>query len=667
MKINDILRDILVTRHFLVEGAAPTDMSRNAYYNAYLLTNFGIAVDEPKKLRKEHLAAIANIFKLTVPSSFYSNPQDLRYFTKEELLIEQVVSYFVGYGTGVGRIEMFKKDLPEYTVGDELKLRIFNILSEEEAVNKLVEIYKAYCAYTRPFSNQELEEFSAIYNAFAEDAFLSDFCAEVLASSELKCKENIISMLPKNRDYFARFLDRKDLVKMSVQAIGEVKDITPAMRKQLAEIAELTPLVKPCPMSKKQAKFYNKLCSMGKKPYKKQSNRNSPDRLANILMQKGDVVGAARVYAENGSMLQRRLRYVLSRANLEEAIEILEMLPTNNPIAMYQFLTTMSRPDTDVRTFTFFKNNLVRRHKETDYEYTYRKSRLNATYNKLVETALTAKIFAYYAQRPICEKVYVAPNFYKLGLPTNTSAGGRGIDVLPTGSRLAINTDYVRTFVHWTDAFDIDSSLMIVDNDDKVRTYGWFNYGSHRGKSTEVMFSGDITGRNGAEYFDIDLAQMRREGVKYVVQTFHGYCSKLNDGEIYAGYQVKDNFNSAVWDPKNIETKFKVFGDTRACAAFAIDVQANEVVILNLMIDDDSRVVSANGFDTIKKYLVPEYLKVNIGEIAELAGTSVATPDEADLVFDDEYEVTVADGEEPRECKIIRSWELEKLVQHINR
>ena len=53
MRINDILRDILVTRHFLVEGAAPTDMSRNAYYNAYLLTNFGIAVDEPKKLRKE--------------------------------------------------------------------------------------------------------------------------------------------------------------------------------------------------------------------------------------------------------------------------------------------------------------------------------------------------------------------------------------------------------------------------------------------------------------------------------------------------------------------------------------------------------------------------------------------------------------------------------------
>ena len=33
----------------------------------------------------------------------------------------------------------------------------------------------------------------------------------------------------------------------------------------------------------------------------------------------------------------------------------------------------------------------------------------------------------------------------------------------------------------------------------------------------------------------------------------------------------------------------------------------------------------------------------------------------------DEYEVIVADGEEPRECKIIRSWELEKLVQHINR
>jgi hypothetical protein len=265
--------------------------------------------------------------------------------------------------------------------------------------------------------------------------------------------------------------------------------------------------------------------------------------------------------------------------------------------------------------------------------------------------------------------VYVADNFYKLGMPTNTSASGKGIDVLPIGSRITCTGNAIRTFVHWKDAFDIDSSLIVIDAEDNISTEGWFSYGIRKFGS-DILFSGDITGQNGAEYFDINLDALAKKGYKYVVQTFHGYCSKLNCGEIYAGYQNKTNLKTKAWDPKNIETQFRVQGDSRGCIAFAIDVQNREMIILNQIVDSDDRVVRPDGFKTIEKYLQPDYLKVNIGMIAECRGELVDNPADADVVFDDKYvqkpSEDLPEGAVDAEQRIIRSWDLEKLVAFVN-
>jgi hypothetical protein len=241
------------------------------------------------------------------------------------------------------------------------------------------------------------------------------------------------------------------------------------------------------------------------------------------------------------------------------------------------------------------------------------------------------------------------------------------MDVLPTGSRVACTGSAVRTFVHWKDAFDIDSSLIVVGANNELTSMGWFNY-SGKGFGNDILFSGDITGSKGAEYFDIDLDALAARGCKYVIQTFHGYMSKLDRGEIYAGYQNKENLQTKAWDPKNIEMQFRVQGDSRSCIAFAIDIQTREVVILNQIIDDDSRVVNPNGFKTIEKYLNDAFLDVTIGMIAECRGNIVDNPIDADIVFDDTFvkpEPTSAEDFQ-NEYQIIRSYELEKLVEFIN-
>lgn len=662
MQMKNELKSILRTRHYLVldEVIRPEqNMNTFAYLNAYLLANFGVVVDKPAFLNRDMVQQIDEEFHLNVPKSFYSNPQDTKYFTCDELLIEQIVSYFA-YGSDFGRLELFKKDLPEYVEGDELKLRTFYIINEQEASEVFTGILDSYCAYTRPFSIDELGEFCVLF----EEGFYS--------GAEIKCKDNIFAVLNVDAS-FARFLDKKDIVKLSVQKFGDkatFKNLSKYQMKELQphfdEIASYIPYVKHCPMSKKQAKYFNKIVKMSGIKHPKMTNVQSPDRRALKFMAEGDVVAAADVYASSGSMLERRIKMLLSRANPQEAVKILDMLPASNPIVLYQLLATLSADDTEARTFTYFHNNKVRVHKETEYEAKWRKSRLNENTRKFLASVCLDKIKKYYKSLPSLGKIYVADNFYKLGMPTNTSASGKGIDVLPIGSRMPVNGTKVRTFVHWKDAFDIDSSLIIVDKDNNLSSMGWFNY-SGKGFGNDILFSGDITGQNGAEYFDIDLEALAARGCKYVVQTFHGYCSKLNSGEIYAGYQNKENFNTKAWDPKNIEMQFKVYGDSRACVAFAIDVQTREVIILNQIIDSDDQVVRPSGFKTIEKYLQSNYLDVNVGMIAECRGEVVDTPEEANIIFDDKFEPVVATNDEDvKEFKIIRSYELEKLVALIN-
>jgi hypothetical protein len=665
MQINHVLKNSLCTRHYLIENnEIVNDSVSNAYLNAYLLSNFGIVVDKPKSLTKDMVRLVSDLFHLNIPKSFYTNPQDTKYFSREELLIEQFVAYFVGYGTETGRIELFAKDLPEYAVGDELKLRTFKIVSEAEAWSILIDIMNSYCAYTRPFSVDELMEFCELYEA----GFYT-------TGTEIKCKDNIFRLLETDES-FARFLDKKDIVKLSIQKFGDEASFKvtskyreKTLKKEFAEIAKYIPYVKHCPMSKKQAKYFNKIVKMSGISHPKMTNAQSPDRRALKFMAEGDIVAAADIYAANGSMLERRIKMLLSRATLQEAIEILNRLPANNPIVLYQLLSTLSMDDASARTFTFFHNNMVKVHCETEYEATYRKSKLNEATRKFLAGVLLEKIKTYYSNLPKLGKIYVNDAFYKIGMPTNTSASGKGIDVLPTGSRVPCTGSAIRTFVHWEDAFDIDSSLIVVDKNDNLTAAGWFDYCNKRFGS-DILFSGDITGCRGAEFFDIDLDALAKKGYKYVIQTFHGYSSRLNSGEIYAGYQNKTNLNTKAWDPKNIEMQFKVFGDSRGCIAFAIDIQSREIIILNQIVDSDERVVHPDGFKTIEKYLQHDYLQVSLGMIAACRGELVSDPAEADVVFDDLYiqqpSEDLPEGAVDAEQKIIRSWDLEKLVAFVN-
>ena len=652
-KVNVNVQQILIARHYLLAAPiAVEDAVKTAYYNAYLFANFGIVVDKPKLLSELHVQEIAELYKLNVPASFYKNPQDTKYYTRGELFVNQVISYFLAYGEENSAIDLFGADkkLPEYPEGDEIKVREFKILSAEEADVVLTDIAKAYSDYKRPWSLDETNEFVWLY----DHGYYKDF--------DILCGDNAVTMLERDAN-FARFLFKKDLVKISVSRCGEKsKLVLDSETKDL--IRKAIPLVKDCPMTKKQAKYFNTLVNKvganGK--VKLADNSRSPYARAQAALDKGDVLGAARIYAANGSLFERNIKYLMSRANPAEALEIIKMIPAKNPIALYQFVTTLMEDTGKNRTFTFTKNKLVKKHVETEYEAKWRKSKLNEGTRKMVHDATFAQIEAGYRAQPSLGRVYVSPDFFKVGVPVNTSASGKGIDVLPAGSRIPVRGDKIRTFVHWEHAFDIDSSLVIIDEKGNVDLMGFFNY-YNKAYSNDLLFSGDVTSPTGTEYYDMDLNGLRRHGVRYIIQTFHGYCSNLNSGEIYCGYQDKKNLNTKAWDPKNIELKIHVKGDTRAFMSFGIDLETNEVVIFNMLLDSESRVVSGDQKDAVMKYLSASCLELNMGLVAQYRASEVVeTPEEADVVFDANYSSAVDPETGKATQKVIRPYDVETLV-----
>lgn len=639
------LLSILASRHYLVADAPEEDKKAAAYRSAYLLVNFGVEVDKPLFLSAKHVKLITDLFELHVPRGFYNNPQDTKFYKGEELYIERAVSYaLVEEANYFERVAVFKKELPERTQGEEMEIRRFKVVSQAEADEILRGIMKSYCAYTRPFGWEELEDFKFLYEQGYYDG------------DELKSRENVISLLDEDIK-FARFLDWKDAVKLSIRYFGDGPKLNygdKLGKECLKTMRNVLLLSRPCPLSKRQAKYLNKIRKVCGIQTEEATNAESPYKAIRAKMKEGDPVGAAKLAAKNGSLLQRNLRYFLSRADEAQSKEILSLVQAKNPIVLCQLVSSLSLDD-GKRTFSFTHDGLVKKHVETDYETTYRKSRLSKERQEALQAFVESKAEEAWRAMPSLGKVYVSPSFCKIAVPTNTSASGSGLDVLPTGSRVPIESPNIRAFVYWRSIWDIDLSSLAECKDGSRRQVYWGNY-DEKAFGDDLLFSGDCRAEEGSEYFDFRLEGLKEQGVSRIYLYVNGYGEQLSRGKVYCGYQAKEDLETEAWDPKNIAFKFRVTGQSNEELAFALDLETNEIVVLNLVQDSDSMVMNPHDAEAVKRILSPDFLKFNCGRVAEFRSSEVVEkPEDAEIVFDDDYEPK--DGQ-----KVVRSWELEKLV-----
>lgn len=651
MQTNEL---VLVRRGYLLAQQEVESHQWAAFYAAKLLNTFGIMVNKPKEVTKEHVKLISDFYGVEIPKSFYSNPQDLRYFTTTELILEQLVSYInIEWVDGVfsedpsafDRIELFRKTLPNYKEGEEVVFRNYRIITATESVAVLQEISKDLSLYTRKWSETESEEFQMLFANGYFDKHLV-----------LKSKDNAIEMFNLTYfDQFAKSLDQKDVVKLSVEMIGVQKRLSFTVKQ--AKILRIA--IKNCystALSKKQAKFFTQLTNKVDRRIQV-DNLNSPFKKAKALVDAGAIVEAARVFARNGSLLERNLVWLLSRAKFSEIQTIIDMIEIKNPIVAVQLLQTLTRNIQGPRTFKFYNNRLVKNHVETDYEVKYRKSVLSKGIKEEITKGIYHKIDEYYMNLPKLGKVYVSDEFYDIPLPFNTSASGSGLDVMPVGSRLNLTEDNIRAFVYWNGIYDVDSSMSFIHKSGEIQELGFWNYGQKE-FGNDALHSGDNRGYEGSEFIDLDIEKLVKRGYEFAVFGINAYQSDFTKGETFSGFQFKKDLNTSAWDPKNIQMKIRISGKSNAFFAFGIDLINKQVVVLNQMSASDSRVLSQKDVDGIKHLLNKSFVEVfNVARIAKLRANLITDdPSLADVVFDRHY---VANLEEQ---KVIRPSDIEKIV-----
>lgn len=179
------------------------------------------------------------------------------------------------------------------------------------------DIFDAYCNYSRPFSIEEANEFLYLYSL------------GFYHNQDIKCKDNIFYLLDKDIN-FAKLLDRKDVVKFSILKFGNANfnEMNKAQKHTLKIIKNMIPLVKKTSLSKKQAKFFNKLCKECNLKIS-DNNDNSPYKVAIKEIKNGNVISASKIFLDNGSLFARNFRFLLSRANNEEKNILINMLPND--------------------------------------------------------------------------------------------------------------------------------------------------------------------------------------------------------------------------------------------------------------------------------------------------------------------------------------------------
>lgn len=95
---------------------------------------------------------------------------------------------------------------------------------------------------------------------------------------------------------------------------------------------------------KKQAKYFNKLCKeCNIDNIEKETNIRSPYKYAIKSIKENNIMDAAKIYNENGSLLERNIKMLLARADENDFVSLIDMLPNKNPIVLYQLIENIDQ------------------------------------------------------------------------------------------------------------------------------------------------------------------------------------------------------------------------------------------------------------------------------------------------------------------------------------
>ena len=222
---------------------------------------------------------------------------------------------------------------------------------------------------------------------------------------------------------------------------------------------------------------------------------------------------------------------------------------------------------------------------------------------------------------PKLGKVIIDEKLKNIPLPTNMRSISETDTPMVRGTRMPINVDHTKTvrfYVHWKDAFgteDIDLSATLLGMGQRI-TVSWNGFYKWGANEYLVAHSGDVRYRKGdcAEYIDINIKEMRKQGLRYVmvdVRNFNGRSLKsLNPA---FGYMEREHPEAnSTWVPNTVAASWRLQSEAKACIAVMIDLETMEYIPLDI----DSNSITATGdtealLTAMRMYMEPPKLSVH--------------------------------------------------------
>lgn len=668
--MNAIYLDFLFSKGYLVgtkpapEHVAQTLFSLAKLFGIHISSGHALACPEMIEVAEENLG-------LYVPQAFYAGfPDSVRKLTPDLLLLDQFIHYVETYylipDAPAGN-SLFEEEIHRKLFDEKTEIRWFKILTEADAVILLESYVAALLDSTRPLSQSQ---YRLVLN------YIQDYGYHVTGCP---CKDTAVRLLLDTRNaQFAGFLKLSDVIRlveqMQYQFYGstDVKklNLRNQDRRLLSRVLDTIFQSGECDVrtcfEKKRIwcgllhhihyKPVNALAEEFVEEIRGKYNRSTYS-VFEAKMKAGDIAGAAQVLLKqkgSGAVL-RNLNYMLSRCRTDEQVAaVLQATRSQNKIIMLQLLLRYSNDHVaSRRTFKFTKFNKLRTHRESDEEMARRRSEVPAHMADRVCKQIRRDLAE--ACKNKLGKVYVDDTVIGVALPLQETASMGGVGVLPKGTRRPIPAGKkLRVFTYWEKVDDIDLSIIGITESGEQIEFSWrFMYEK---QSEGITFSGDqIRGYDGgSEFYDVSLAAFRKQypKVRYLV-----CCNNVYSGAPFsaclckAGFMLRDEQDSGeIFEPKTVETSFRITCDSRFAFLFAIDLQRREFVWLNIGNDSWGNIAGESRMDFLMEYMNSARVMDLYDFAALLATELVENPEEADVVFSDKTLPIREDAQQIRSC-----------------
>lgn len=660
----------------------------------------GFALLEPEMIR----TAERNL-GIHVPEPFYRGfPQSVKELTSGQFIFDQIAHYMRTYGTGdfseAGH-SIFETELCRQVLNEEAEIKKFEVLTESEARNKLDEYVTQLLCSSRALSGTQYElvrEFIKTYGIFPNNCASKNTAICLIIDLREPQLYRYISLydIPKlaeqinweGHNVYKRYnpkklklknQDRKLITKILDKIFIElykrndadyaIKQMLPCFE-QKARWSGLLHHIHYKPKCELAADFLRFM--RGDKNYSTMSNFEKLMSMAHAEGTGITIATAARyLLKEKGQgALLRNLDYMVSRCHDSSEIEeIVSLIDSKNIIMLYQLMLHYNHEQPEKRIFTFVRHNMMVTHTELPNENSNRKTLLNKITRNFILNALENQIEKILKGR--LGKVYISPEMRNIALPLQEAASNGGYGTMTHGSRIHIpEGKKIRAFTYWEKVDDIDLSVIGLDRNQKQTEFSWRTMWNRQ--TDAICYSGDQTAgyNGGSEYFDLDVKKFKE---KYPEMRYLIFCNNMYSSQAggfkscicRAGFMTRDIQDSGeVFEPKTVKSSFTINCESRFAYLFAIDLETNDFIWLNLDHSSEAHVAGATSMAFLTQYF--DILEAaNVYDFFAMMATELTMiPSNADVIVSDD--ILVERGAWPETAEVIRSYDTERIMQLMN-